>query len=138
MMDSNVWDLGFLYFVEYLQSGRATEKTDVYSYGVVLLELISGKRPSDASFVQKGLNIAGWVNKTMKTQSHSISNAFMVIDNVLLFAKVVYLLTKIGKSTEKGEESEGDPGSYVRGSFHGKPRSAGAYSYAVLKSNARQ
>lgn len=46
---------------EYLQSGRATEKTDVYSYGIVLLELISGKRPSDASFVEKGLNIVGWV-----------------------------------------------------------------------------
>ncbi|KAH7428068.1 hypothetical protein KP509_10G074200 [Ceratopteris richardii] len=45
---------------EYLQSGRATEKTDVYSYGIVLLELISGKRPSDASFVEKGLNIVGW------------------------------------------------------------------------------
>ncbi|MCO5596574.1 hypothetical protein L7F22_050639 [Adiantum nelumboides] len=45
---------------EYLQSGRATEKTDVYSYGIVLLELISGKRPSDAAFVEKGLNIVGW------------------------------------------------------------------------------
>ncbi|KAL2629505.1 hypothetical protein R1flu_014191 [Riccia fluitans] len=47
---------------EYLNSGRATEKGDVYSYGVVLLELLSGKRPTDLSLVEKGLNLVGWVS----------------------------------------------------------------------------
>ncbi|XP_074264512.1 LRR receptor-like serine/threonine-protein kinase FEI 1 [Silene latifolia] len=47
---------------EYMQSGRATEKTDVYSFGVLVLELMSGKRPTDASFIEKGLNIVGWLN----------------------------------------------------------------------------
>ncbi|KAH9617557.1 hypothetical protein KSS87_014683 [Heliosperma pusillum] len=47
---------------EYMQSGRATEKTDVYSFGVLVLELLSGKRPTDASFIEKGLNIVGWLN----------------------------------------------------------------------------
>lgn len=47
---------------EYMQSGRATEKTDVYSFGVLVLELISGKRPTDSSFIEKGLNIVGWLN----------------------------------------------------------------------------
>ncbi|CAN1803941.1 LRR receptor-like serine/threonine-protein kinase FEI 1 [Linum perenne] len=47
---------------EYMQSGRATEKTDVYSFGVLVLEVISGKRPTDASFTEKGLNIVGWLN----------------------------------------------------------------------------
>ncbi|MCO5563293.1 hypothetical protein L7F22_016932 [Adiantum nelumboides] len=51
---------------EYLLNGRATEKADVYSYRVVLLELVSGKRPTDSSFVEKGLNIIGWVNSLMK------------------------------------------------------------------------
>ena len=46
---------------EYMQSGRATEKTDVYSFGVLVLEVISGKRPTDSSFIEKGLNIVGWV-----------------------------------------------------------------------------
>lgn len=44
-----------------MQSGRATEKTDVYSFGVLVLEILSGKRPTDASFIEKGLNIVGWV-----------------------------------------------------------------------------
>lgn len=47
---------------EYMQSGRATEKTDVYSFGVLILEIISGKRPTDSSFIEKGLNIVGWLN----------------------------------------------------------------------------
>ncbi|CAL5358705.1 unnamed protein product [Camellia sinensis] len=47
---------------EYMQSGRATEKTDVYSFGVLVLEVVSGKRPTDAAFIEKGFNIVGWLN----------------------------------------------------------------------------
>ncbi|KAJ8631898.1 hypothetical protein MRB53_025234 [Persea americana] len=47
---------------QYMQSGRATEKTDVYSFGVLVLEVLSGKRPTDSSFIEKGLNIVGWLN----------------------------------------------------------------------------
>ncbi|XP_042442793.1 LRR receptor-like serine/threonine-protein kinase FEI 1 [Zingiber officinale] len=47
---------------EYMQSGRATEKTDVYSFGVLVLEVLSGKRPTDSVFIEKGLNIVGWLN----------------------------------------------------------------------------
>ncbi|MBA0768262.1 hypothetical protein Gotri_017077 [Gossypium trilobum] len=47
---------------EYMVSRRATDKTDVYSFGVLVLEVLSGKRPTDASFIEKGLNIVGWLN----------------------------------------------------------------------------
>ena len=46
---------------EYLQNGRATEKSDIYSFGVLLLELVTGKRPTDPTFVKRGLNVVGWV-----------------------------------------------------------------------------
>ncbi|KAK1307303.1 LRR receptor-like serine/threonine-protein kinase FEI 1 [Acorus calamus] len=51
---------------EYMQSGRATEKTDVYSFGVLVLEVISGKRTTDSSYIEKGLNIIGMLNLLAK------------------------------------------------------------------------
>lgn len=52
---------------EYMQSGRATEKGDVYSYGVMLLELISGKRPTDSLLIKKGLNLVSWATSCIKS-----------------------------------------------------------------------
>ncbi|KAL8217577.1 hypothetical protein R6Q57_020950 [Mikania cordata] len=51
---------------EYLQSGQATVKLHVYSFGVLLLELITGKRPTDPIFVKRGLNVVGWLNTLRK------------------------------------------------------------------------
>lgn len=47
---------------EYFDTGRATTKGDIYSFGVVLLELLTGKRPTDESFIENGTNIVTWVN----------------------------------------------------------------------------
>lgn len=33
----------------------------MYSFGVLLLELVTGKRPTDPSFARKGVNVVGWV-----------------------------------------------------------------------------
>ncbi|KAL8161460.1 hypothetical protein V2J09_012949 [Rumex salicifolius] len=45
---------------EYAMTCRVSEKADVYSYGVVLLELISDKRALDPSFSGDGFNIVSW------------------------------------------------------------------------------
>ncbi|XP_074587579.1 putative L-type lectin-domain containing receptor kinase S.7 [Curcuma longa] len=52
---------------EYLQYGKATDKTDVFSYGVVLLEICCGRRPIDAkdsnAKEQKLVNLVDWAWK---------------------------------------------------------------------------
>uniref|UniRef100_A0A5B7AE34 non-specific serine/threonine protein kinase n=1 Tax=Davidia involucrata TaxID=16924 RepID=A0A5B7AE34_DAVIN len=50
---------------EYYQSFRCTTKGDVYSYGVVLLELLTGKRPTDSADFGDN-NLVGWVKQHAK------------------------------------------------------------------------
>ncbi|KAL8484099.1 hypothetical protein ACS0TY_026698 [Phlomoides rotata] len=44
---------------EYLLTGRATDKTDVFSYGAVVLEVASGRRPIDKG--KASSNLVEWV-----------------------------------------------------------------------------
>ncbi|WOK97971.1 systemin receptor [Canna indica] len=57
---------------EYYQSFRCTIKGDVYSYGVVLLELLTGRRPTDSMDFGDD-NLVGWVKQHSKLR---ISNVF--------------------------------------------------------------
>ncbi|XP_042456065.1 brassinosteroid LRR receptor kinase BRI1-like [Zingiber officinale] len=57
---------------EYYQSFRCTIRGDVYSYGVVLLELLTGRRPTDSADFGDD-NLVGWVKQHSK---HRISNVF--------------------------------------------------------------
>jgi serine/threonine protein kinase len=45
---------------EYAASGKLTEKSDVFSYGVMLLELITGKKPVDPSSAMED-SLVDWV-----------------------------------------------------------------------------
>lgn len=45
---------------------QLSDKVDVYSYGVVLLELLTGKQSLDSSFPE-GTTIVGWVEDHVKT-----------------------------------------------------------------------
>jgi Leucine-rich repeat (LRR) protein/preprotein translocase subunit SecG len=51
---------------EYYQSFRCTTKGDVYSYGVILLELISGKKPIDPSQFGDDNNLVGWAKQLLR------------------------------------------------------------------------
>ncbi|GAV58304.1 Pkinase domain-containing protein/LRR_1 domain-containing protein/LRRNT_2 domain-containing protein/LRR_4 domain-containing protein/LRR_6 domain-containing protein [Cephalotus follicularis] len=56
---------------EYACMLRITEKSDVYSYGVVLLEIITGKRPVDPSFPD-GQHVIQWVRDHLKSKKDPI------------------------------------------------------------------
>lgn len=46
---------------EYLITGRASDKTDVFSYGAVALEVATGRRPIEKDIDGRGGNLVEWV-----------------------------------------------------------------------------
>ncbi|XP_022134984.1 receptor protein-tyrosine kinase CEPR1 [Momordica charantia] len=52
---------------EYAYSSKATTKCDVYSFGIVLMELITGKKPVEAEFGENK-NIIYWVSNKVDTK----------------------------------------------------------------------
>ncbi|XAR56409.1 Non-specific serine/threonine protein kinase [Bertholletia excelsa] len=57
---------------EYFDTGKATAKGDVYSYGVVLLELLTGKKPTDEAFIEEGTKLVTWVKAVVQDKGKSL------------------------------------------------------------------
>ncbi|KAA8544521.1 hypothetical protein F0562_022533 [Nyssa sinensis] len=53
---------------EYAESGKASIKTDIYSFGVVLLELITGQSSTDKRLGEKSL--LGWARPLLKQRNY--------------------------------------------------------------------
>lgn len=67
----------FLFFnAEYAYTLRVDEKSDVYSYGVVLLELVTGRRPVGGEFGE-GVDIVQWCKKATNCRKE---NAVPIVD----------------------------------------------------------
>lgn len=48
---------------EYASSGKLTDRSDVFSFGVVLLELITGRKPVDPTQPLGDESLVEWVCK---------------------------------------------------------------------------
>lgn len=50
---------------EYAMGGYLTEKADVYSFGIVVLELVSGKSNRDFTRMSDYICLLDWVSKSI-------------------------------------------------------------------------
>lgn len=56
---------------EYAYSSRATEKSDVYSMGIVLMELVSGRMPTDGSFGED-MDMVRWIESCIEMSKEEV------------------------------------------------------------------
>ncbi|XP_047308448.1 probable inactive receptor kinase At2g26730 [Impatiens glandulifera] len=53
---------------EMVETRKASFKSDVYSFGVLLLELLTGKSPNQASFGDEGVDLPRWVQSVVREE----------------------------------------------------------------------
>ncbi|XP_042486241.1 probable inactive receptor kinase At2g26730 [Macadamia integrifolia] len=53
---------------EVVETRKVTFKSDVYSFGVLLLELLTGKAPNQASLGEEGIDLPRWVQSVVREE----------------------------------------------------------------------
>ncbi|KAL3828094.1 hypothetical protein ACJIZ3_016896 [Penstemon smallii] len=84
---------------EYGYTLKVDEKSDIYSYGVVLMELLTGKRPLDPIFAES-IDIVEWIRRKMRDHKHleevldsSVGSTKHVKEEMLLVLRIAILCT---------------------------------------------
>ena len=73
---------------EYAMDGHFSTKSDVFSFGVLVLEIVSGKRNNGSSYTSSDLNLLGHVST-----NSDISKIFKVSFKYYFFPKEATIYT---------------------------------------------
>ncbi|KAI4306685.1 hypothetical protein L6164_029940 [Bauhinia variegata] len=81
---------------EYGSEGIISIKGDVYSYGILMLEVLTRKKPTDDMFTA-GLNLKGWVTNLMPhviqiIDSNLLQQERQQFDDIITYAPTIFEL----------------------------------------------
>lgn len=65
---------------DYAMTGQLTFKSDIYSFGVVLLELITGRKAIDSTKPRKDQNLVGWVCSCLSLSMISFAETKLILN----------------------------------------------------------
>lgn len=69
----------FSLLLEYGLEGLVSTRCDVYSYGVMLMETFTRRRPSDDMFVGDS-NLKSWIGSSLRDSPNEVVDANLVMD----------------------------------------------------------
>ncbi|CAI9093636.1 OLC1v1029185C1 [Oldenlandia corymbosa var. corymbosa] len=79
---------------EYGSEGRISRRCDVYSYGIMLMEVFTRKRPNDEMFTEK-LNIIAWVKNAVSDSILGVIDANLLTSTEEHFAQKLECISSI-------------------------------------------
>ncbi|XP_074308343.1 putative serine/threonine-protein kinase PBL7 [Silene latifolia] len=91
---------------EYFQHGKVSDKTDVYAFGVVLLELITGQKPIESSRPMGQENLVQWAKPLLDKGDTGINT--LIDPRAKVTPKSSTLITQMAKAASaciNGDES---------------------------------
>lgn len=68
--------------------GHLTEKTDVFAFGVVTLEIISGRPNSDSSLDEEMMYLLEWVCTTFRCSN--LFHCFLIFELIIWFLALIF------------------------------------------------
>ncbi|KAH9326833.1 hypothetical protein KI387_007011, partial [Taxus chinensis] len=118
---------------EYGMGGRISTKGDVYSYGILLFQLVTRRRPIDDMFVE-GVNLQNWVgmnfpNKIIEVVDNDLlrdcndSEITMVLACLAQFIQVGLVCTRELPQQRPDMKEIVERLEKIRSNFHGTPHS---------------